>query len=69
MTIDELRAALERLRMDRQLTYERLAFEISKGDLTTGTIRNFITAKTEPHPFTISKVREFLKAHGVEAAA
>jgi transcriptional regulator with XRE-family HTH domain len=62
-----IRAALRKHRLDRRLSYNKLARELG---MAQQTVENFIEGTTErPHETTVYAVEKYLLAQGVEVAA
>jgi transcriptional regulator with XRE-family HTH domain len=64
--LQALREALGQHRLERHMSFERLARELN---VTHVTVANFIAGVTEPHETTVYAVERYLKAQGVEVAA
>ncbi len=69
MTVSQLRRALGRHRLDKGLSYERLAAAIGAEYVTGATVKRFIDGTTEPHETTVYKIERYLEGQGRGAVA
>jgi transcriptional regulator with XRE-family HTH domain len=64
--IPAMRTALRQHRLNRRLSYERLAAELA---LSRETVTSFIEGTKEPSELTQCAIEQYLKAQGIEVAA